>query len=92
MRLKKALSVLSRFREEFSFVRGNYLLPLITWMILGLVGEIPNTYYGLYVIELGGLAFIIGMIEAVFNSPEPQSRFLVDTSPISMVGDGSSSR
>ena len=67
MRLKKALSVISRFREEFSFVRGNYLLLLITWMILGLVGEIPNTYYGLYVIELGGSAFIIGMIDAVFQ-------------------------
>ena len=63
----KPLDILSRFREEFSFVRGNYLLLLLSWMILGLVGEIPNTYYGLYVIELGGSAFIIGMIDAVFQ-------------------------
>jgi len=61
------LDIFSRFREEFSFVSGNYLLLLMSWIIFGFVGAITNTYYGLYVIELGGSAFIIGMIDAVFQ-------------------------
>ena len=56
--------LLSRFRSEFSFVEGNYLIMLLSWLILDFASELPSTYFPKYVEALGGTAAIIGLIGA----------------------------
>ena len=56
------LGFLSRLREEFSFIRGNYLILVLSWILMDFAGEMPGTYYPLYVLELGGTESIIGLI------------------------------
>ena len=60
---KKGL--LSRFRSEFGFIQGNFLVMVMSWIILDFAGELPATYYPKYVEALGGTAAIIGLIGAV---------------------------
>ncbi|MGD2200922.1 MAG: MFS transporter [Candidatus Bathyarchaeota archaeon] len=57
--------ILSRLRGEFSFIRGNFLVLALSWLIMDLASEMPSTYYGLYVKALGGSASIIGLIGSV---------------------------
>jgi len=57
--------MLSRIRGEFSFIRGNFLVLALSWLIMDLASEMPQTYYGLYVKALGGSASIIGLIGSV---------------------------
>lgn len=57
--------MLSRLRGEFSFIRGNFLVLALSWLIMDLASEMPSTYYGLYVKALGGSASIIGLIGSV---------------------------
>lgn len=52
----------SKLREEFSFVQGNVLILMISWLLTDFAGAIPNTYYSLYVLELGGTPFVVGLI------------------------------
>jgi MFS family permease len=58
-------SLLSRIRGEFSFIKGNFLILALSWLIMDFAREMPTTYYGLYVKALGGSAFIIGIIGSV---------------------------
>ena len=53
------------FREQFSFVKGNYLILIISWILMDFAGELPGTYYPDYIIQLGGSATIIGLISLV---------------------------
>jgi MFS family permease len=50
-------------REEFSFLRGNVLVMMTSWLVTNFAVAIPNTYYSLFVLELGGTPFIIGIME-----------------------------
>lgn len=52
-------------REQFSFIRGNYLILIISWILMDFAGELPGTYYSDYVIQLGGSATVIGLISLV---------------------------
>ena len=54
--------LLSRIASEFSFIRGNFLLLLTSWIIMDFAGEMPGTYYPLYVKALGGSAATVGLI------------------------------
>ena len=56
------LPFLDRFREEFSFFRGNYLVLIVSWIFMDFAGEIPGAYYPLYVKDLGGNEAILGLI------------------------------
>jgi MFS family permease len=56
---------IANLREQFSFVRGNYLTLIISWILMDFAGELPGTYYSDYVIQLGGSATIIGLISLV---------------------------
>ncbi len=57
------MNVGSRLRNEFSFVRGNYLILVISWVLMDFAGEMPSLYYGPFVIyDLGATAAILGMI------------------------------
>jgi MFS family permease len=57
--------LLSRFRSEFGFIQGNFLVMVMSWIILDFASELPATYYPKYVEALGGTAAIIGLIGAV---------------------------
>lgn len=50
--------------NDFSFIRGNFLIILMGWLIVDFTREMANTYYPLYVVELGGTATTIGIIAA----------------------------
>jgi MFS family permease len=56
--------LLIRLSEEFGFIRGNFLIMVLSWLILDFAGEMPSTYYPKYVEALGGTAAIIGLIGA----------------------------
>jgi len=57
------MNVGSRLRSEFSFIRGNYLILVISWVLMDFAGEMPSLYYGPFVIyDLGATAAILGMI------------------------------
>lgn len=54
----------SKLRSEFGFIKGNFLLMMISWLILDFFAELPVTYFPLYVRELGGTATSLGLIGA----------------------------
>jgi len=56
------LGLMTRLREEFGFIQGNYLVLVVSWILMDFAMELPGTYYSLYVLALGGSAFIIGLI------------------------------
>ena len=54
-----------RLRDEFSFLRGNILVMMTSWIVMNFASAIPATYYSLFVLELGGTPFIIGIMEFI---------------------------
>ena len=56
------MGVVERLRSEFSFIRGNYLVLVVSWVLMDFGREIPETYYALYVEGLGGTAATVGII------------------------------
>ena len=56
------VQVLKALRQEFSFLKGNYLILVISWIFMDFAGEIPGAYYPLYVVDLGGNEVIVGLI------------------------------
>lgn len=56
------LGLLSRLTSEFSFVRGNFLVLVVSWLLMDFSRELPGTYYPLYVQALGGSAATMGLI------------------------------
>ena len=54
--------IIERLRMEFGFIKGNFLILVFSWILMDFAREIPSTYYGLYVKELGGSAYIVGLI------------------------------
>jgi len=59
------LNCLEKLKQEFYFIEGNYLILIISWILMDFAGELPGTYYSDYVIELGGSATILGLITLV---------------------------
>lgn len=58
-------SLIERLRSEFGFIEGNFLIMVLSWLILDLFTELPGTYYPLYVQALGATATGIGLIGSV---------------------------
>ncbi len=58
---KQSLGILNRMRKDFSFIHGNYLVLLLSWVLMD-TAEIPSTYYSDYIFLLGGSATILGVI------------------------------
>jgi len=56
------LKLAEKLKKEFSFFRGNYLILVISWILMDFAGELPGTYYPDYVRQLGGSATILGLI------------------------------
>ncbi|MCD6242745.1 MFS transporter [Candidatus Bathyarchaeota archaeon] len=67
LKLKRgvALGLIEKLKEEFSFFRGNFLILIISWILMDFVNELPGTYYPDYVVNLGGTPTILGIISAV---------------------------
>jgi len=59
------LRLYSRLKGEFSFLRGNVLVMMASWLVMNFAGAVPSVYYSLFILELGGTPFIIGVIEFV---------------------------
>jgi DHA1 family multidrug resistance protein-like MFS transporter len=50
-------------REEFSFVRGNYLILVVSWILMDFASEMPTLYYGPFVMyDLGASSSALGFI------------------------------
>jgi MFS family permease len=56
------LKIKEKLKVEFSFFGGNYLILIISWILMDFAGELPGTYYPDYVIQLGGSPTILGLI------------------------------
>lgn len=55
----------NKLKDEFSFFRGNYLILIISWILMDFANELPGTYYSDYVIQLGGSATVLGLVMLV---------------------------
>jgi MFS family permease len=56
------MTLKDKMGKEFSFIKGNYAIILISWILIDFAGEIPATYYALYVLKLGATETILGII------------------------------
>jgi MFS family permease len=52
----------SRLENHYSFIRGNFLILIITWILMNFSGPIPQTYSSLYFKDLGANDFLLGVI------------------------------
>jgi len=60
---RNAMKFVTKLREEFSFIKGNYLILVITWVLMDFANELPALYYGPWVIyDLGATPAILGFI------------------------------
>jgi len=56
------MALKERLKTEFLFLKGNYLILIISWILMDFAHEIAGTYYSDYVIQLGGSPLILGVI------------------------------
>ncbi len=57
------MKFIERLRNEFFFVKGNYLILVISWILMDFANELPGPYYGPFVIyDLGATETILGFI------------------------------
>ncbi len=60
---RKDLQIIPKLKEEFSFIRGNYLLIAMSWILIDFAMELQGTYYGPFVLyDLGATETILGLI------------------------------
>lgn len=59
------MKLINRIREEFSFFTGNYLILIISWILMDFAGELPGTYYSDYILQLGGSPTVLGTITLI---------------------------
>ena len=57
------MKIASRIKQEFSFIQGNYLILVMSWVLMDFANELPALYYGPYVIyDLKATPEILGFI------------------------------
>jgi len=62
--------------EEFSFIHGNVFVLLVSWVLMNFAGHMPETYYSLYVLELGGTPMSVGVISFSYMMALASVQFL----------------
>jgi MFS family permease len=72
---KRGKGFLTNLASGFSFVRGNFLILIVSWLILDFARELPATYYPLYVQALGGTAATLGLIGAASTASQALVQF-----------------
>jgi MFS family permease len=65
----------SRLISDTGFIRGNFLVILVGWLLIDFTREMAFTYYPLYLRELGGTASTLGLIGAVATVTEALVKF-----------------
>ena len=58
-------SVLTRIRSEFSFIRGNLLTLIVSWLFVYFTFSLVFSFESPYFRELGAPPFIIGLMGSV---------------------------
>jgi DHA1 family multidrug resistance protein-like MFS transporter len=56
------MPLIDNLKQEFSFIKGNYAVLVMSWVLVDFAVELPATYYGLYVLGLGATETILGVI------------------------------
>jgi MFS family permease len=56
------MKLISRLKDRYSFVEGNFLILLLSWILMFFSGPIPSTYSSLYFKGLGADDFFLGVI------------------------------
>lgn len=57
------MGLFPRFRGRYAFIRGNFLIMVITWILMSSTGPIPGTYASEYFkTTLGANDFLLGVI------------------------------
>ena len=56
------LALVKRFKEEFSFFKGNYAVLVLSWVLMDFASEMPTPNYQYYVQALGGTGIALGLI------------------------------
>ena len=57
------MQIIPKLREEFYFIRGNYLVIVMSWILIDFAMELQATYYGPFVLyDLGATETILGLI------------------------------
>ncbi len=51
----------SFIKNEFSFIRGNYLILIVSWILMDMGMEMPAPYFQQYVYALGGDIFPLAL-------------------------------
>ena len=63
--MKCLVDKLTKLKEEISFVHGNLLVLIISWIFFHFVSSMTFPYESLYIKALGASAFVIGLIYAL---------------------------
>lgn len=58
----RSLTLGEKFREEFSFIKGNYAILVLSWVLMDIASEMPTPNYQYYVQALGGTGIALGLI------------------------------
>ena len=58
----KSMALVKRFRREFSFIKGNYAILVLSWVLMDIASEMPTPNYQYYVQALGGTGIALGLI------------------------------
>ncbi len=48
--------------DYYSFMKGNFLILILTWILMNFSGPIPQTYSSLFFKSLGADDFLLGII------------------------------
>jgi len=56
------MGFIRNLKQEFSFIRGNYAILVLSWVLVDFAVELPATYFSLYVLGLGATETILGVI------------------------------
>jgi MFS family permease len=56
------MTFLGTLKQEFSFIKGNYAVLVVSWIMVDFAMELQATYYGLYVLGLDATVTILGVI------------------------------
>jgi MFS family permease len=56
------MGFIRNFKQEFSFIKGNYAILVLSWILVDFAVELPATYFSLYVLGLGATETILGVI------------------------------
>ncbi len=59
---RRTMGTVGNLKREFSFIKGNYAVMVISWILVDFAVELPATYFSLYVLGLGATETILGVI------------------------------